>query len=68
VGKSPKPTQEEFTELRAEVAELRDRIDAIEGALNAFTVVYGIRRLPPPGDGMTDEADTSEVQARGEDR
>jgi hypothetical protein len=54
VGKTPKPTQEQFDQLKAEIAELRDRIDAIEGALNAFTVVYGIRRLPPPGDEATD--------------
>jgi hypothetical protein len=49
---SPQPTLEQ---LIAEVAELREKIDAIEGALNALVVVYGVRRLPPPGETGTDE-------------
>jgi hypothetical protein len=43
---SPQPTLEQ---LQAEIAELREKVDAIEGALNALVVVYGVRRLPRPG-------------------
>ena len=46
---SPQPTPE-LDELKAAVAELREKVEAIEGALNAFVVVYGVRRLPPPGE------------------
>ena len=50
---SPQPTPEE---LQAEIAELREKVEAIEGALNAFIVVYGVRRLPTPGEaGGTDD-------------
>jgi hypothetical protein len=49
---SPQPTPEE---LQAEIAELRAKVEAIEGALNALVVVYGVRRLPLPGEtGDTD--------------
>jgi hypothetical protein len=47
---SPRPTQEQIDDLRNEIAELREEVQAIEGALNALVVVYGVRRLPPPGD------------------
>lgn len=50
MGKTPKPTQEDLEELQGQIAELREKVDAIEGALNALVVVYGVRRLPPPGD------------------
>ena len=49
---SPQPTPEE---LQAEIAELREKVEAIEDALNALVVVYGVRRLPPPGEGVTHE-------------
>lgn len=45
---SPQPTPEEFQQLKDEVAELREQVAAIEGALNALVVVYGVRRLPMP--------------------
>jgi hypothetical protein len=45
---SPQPTLEE---LLAEIAELKVKVEAIEGALNALVVVYGVRRLPTPGEG-----------------
>ncbi|MFI6681866.1 hypothetical protein [Kribbella sp. NPDC050470] len=48
---SPQPTLEEFEQLKSEVAELREQVEAIEGALNALVVVYGVRRIPPPGEG-----------------
>jgi hypothetical protein len=37
-------------ELEQIVAALEARLSAVEGALNALVVVYGVRRLPPPGD------------------
>ena len=50
---SPQPTPEE---LLAEIAELRTKVEAIEGALNAFVVVYGVRRLPLPDQpGVSDD-------------
>jgi len=48
---TPPPTQEQLDKLRSEIAELREKVDAIEGALNALVVVYGVRRLPLPGEG-----------------
>ena len=48
---SSQPTPE-LDELKAAVAELREKVDAIEGALNAFVVVYRIHRLPPPGEDL----------------
>lgn len=45
------PTREEFEELKAEFAALREEVSAIAGALNALVVVYTVRRLPDkPGD------------------
>lgn len=40
MGEKPKPTQEEFDELKAEVADLREEVAAIAGALNALDVVW----------------------------
>lgn len=61
MGNQPRPTQEqidklkaEVAELRAELAEVRELAAAAEGALNALTVVWGVRRLPTPGE-VTDE-------------
>lgn len=42
---SPQPTLED---LQGQIAELREKVEAIEGALNALVVVYGVRRLPLP--------------------
>lgn len=47
---SPQPTREEFEELKADVAELREQVSALEGALNALVVVWAVRRLPHPED------------------
>lgn len=65
MGEKPKPTQEEFDELKAEVADLCEEVAAIAGALNALDVVWQTHLL---GKRVSNEADTSEVQARGEDR
>ena len=47
---APQPTREEFEQLKNQSAELREQVEAIEGALNALVVVYGVRRLPTPGE------------------
>jgi cell division protein FtsB len=64
VGKTPKPTQEEFAvlktqatnltrrvnELEQHVADLEERTAALEAAARAFAVVFAIPRITP-GDG-----------------
>jgi cell division protein FtsB len=66
VGKTPKPTQEEFgvlktqatnltrrvAELERHIADLEERTAALEAAARAFAVVYAIPRITP-GDGGT---------------
>lgn len=49
MGEKPKPTQEEFDQLKAEVADLREEVAAIAGALNALDVVWQVHRLSSPG-------------------
>lgn len=51
MGKPPRPTREEVEELKAQVADLEERIRRLEGAARAFAVVYAIPRMPTPGDG-----------------
>lgn len=50
MGCSPKPTQEQLDELRAEIVELREQVTQIAGALNALVVVWRTYRPPPPGE------------------
>jgi len=64
---SPQPTTREvLNELVTRIAKLEENQAAIEGAIQAFVTVFAVRRLP---DRLgTDEAHTSEVPARSEDR
>ena len=46
---SPQPTTRELlNELVTRIAKLEENQAAIEGAINAFITVFGIRRLPDP--------------------
>jgi hypothetical protein len=46
---------EQLTELRERLKKVEENQQAIEGAIRAFIVVYGVRRIPDgTGDG-TDE-------------
>ena len=49
---SPQPTiRELLNELIRRIEKVEENQAALEGAINAFIVVYGIRRLPnQPGD------------------
>ena len=49
---SPEPTTRDLlNELVARIARVEENQAALEGAINAFIVVYGIRRLPDqPGE------------------
>lgn len=50
----PDDLEETLAELDRRLKKLEAKQDAIEGAINAFIVVFGIRRLPDdPGDGPT---------------
>lgn len=64
---SPQPTiRELLNELVARLQKVEENQAALEGAIQAFIVVFATRRLPNRLG--TDEADTSEVPPRGQDR
>jgi hypothetical protein len=67
---SPQPTiRELLNELVRRVEKLEENQAAIEGAINAFIVVFGIRRLPdeprtgpaPAGRGVSEEKALGDV-------
>jgi hypothetical protein len=64
---SPQPTTRELlNELVARIQKVEENQAALEGAIQAFITVFAVRRLPNRLG--TDEAHTSEVPARSEDR
>lgn len=64
---APQPTiRELLNELVSRLEKVEENQAALEGAIQAFITVFAVRRLP---DRLgTDEAHTSEVPARSEDR
>lgn len=66
MGKKIKPPAPGvWDELFTRIEALEDRVAAIEGAINALVVVYGVRRLQPPADN-SGERGPHESTSRGE--
>jgi hypothetical protein len=63
----PQPTiRELLNELVSRLEKVEENQAALEGAIQAFITVFAVRRLPNRLG--TDEADTSEIPPRSEDR
>jgi hypothetical protein len=59
MGKKIKPPAPGvWDDIITRLESLEAKVEALEGAVNAFVVVYGVRRLPLPAD--SGDGDSSE--------